>query len=91
MHTKTEKTVCTVEKEKFVSPCDTLKKAIEHNSKKGIFYWKFTNTDTGKISMLLFGTRSGYYKDEGIIFNYCPFCGVNISVVADDSEQKQEQ
>lgn len=65
-----------------VEPCEGLHDACEGDvptgKARGIYRWAFTNLTTHKPSRTLFGVKtSGHPK--GLIFNFCPLCGTNLS------------
>jgi len=59
----------------FIEPCDTLMKTAG----EGIFiktvFDAMENT-SGRI--VYFAYKGGAYRDRGIVFTYCPFCGEQI-------------
>ena len=63
-------------------PCSLLAQSAEDFSpvgkRKGLFTWTYVSITSGKISRIVYGAKSGQYIN-GIYFNYCPFCGVDIT------------
>jgi hypothetical protein len=72
---------------KIIEPCETLKDSCEYGhpngKKKGLFCWSLTNLNTGGESRRLFGAKSGEHLGKGIIFNFCPFCGTDMTGAQD--------
>jgi hypothetical protein len=69
---------CTVREGAFVEPCDALSSIIDSFSRaKGVFIQNLTNRQTNKPSRSYVGIKSTNHKN-GILFNFCPFCGVEI-------------
>lgn len=73
---------CTVEGGKFVQACDLLKRNTEQNhpvgKRKGIFSWALSSPSAGK-TRTFYGSKSGEMVSAGMAFNFCPFCGADIS------------
>lgn len=64
-----------------VSPCWTLSASVaglNFESKKGVIAWSTINMTTGKTGQAYYGVKSGEFAKSGILFNHCPFCGVEI-------------
>lgn len=64
-----------------VIPCTTLDEAVDDlytRTPKGLFDLVVTNCETGEQHTKGFGVKTGEHKKKGIMFNYCPFCGVDI-------------
>ena len=76
---------CSVRDGNFVEPCDTLEKAtdrrVSEGTRKGLIVWPLVNTNTRQPSRTLYGARTDEFA-KGIIFNFCPFCGVQIDAPA---------
>jgi hypothetical protein len=72
---------CSVREGRFVDPCDSLDAASEYGHptrrSKGLFAWALSNPNGPTRTM--YGVKSGEYVKEGMVFNFCPFCGANIS------------
>ena len=76
---------CKVLKGKFVRPCKGLASVAEpmigRRPRRGVIKWtyhKIVGNDFGP-SRVFFGVASGAHTATGICFNYCPFCGKDIS------------
>lgn len=70
-HRRTRK--CTLTK-----TCDTLADRVGDRPHKGIVSWSLLNVETGKRKPTLVGyVTSG--KDTGLVFNFCPWCGYDMS------------
>jgi hypothetical protein len=74
---------CSVRDGRFVEPCTTLASTIENHTPafskaKGMAFWRYTNFRTGHPSRSFVGILSKSYP-KGMLFNFCPFCGGNIS------------
>jgi hypothetical protein len=77
-------TTCTVREGRFVDPCDTLDRMVENqfsafSRAKGITRWAYTNMKTREPSRTFFGVKCRA-QPNGILFNFCPFCGAQIDV-----------
>lgn len=74
--------LCTVRDGRFVEPCDSLTKATEYGhprgKQKGIFQYAYSNFEDGP-TRTMFGAKSGEQVERGLLFNFCPYCGANIS------------
>lgn len=66
---------------KIVEPCTALRGVISglnpSGNTKGIFAWEYSNIATGEATRRMVGIKSEMAKN-GLIFNYCPFCGQKI-------------
>ena len=72
---------CVIQGDKVV-PCDTLNNAVDNlytRCRKGIFELLVTSILLDDWSVKGYGVKSGKYVKQGIMFNYCPFCGTDIS------------
>lgn len=76
---------CTVRDELFVDPCETLENVIHNNTpgfskRKGVAIWHMRKRVGGKTvpSRTYLGIICEAYPD-GFLFNFCPFCGTDIS------------
>lgn len=70
---------CKVSKQ-IVAACNSLievSEAVTQKKHKGIFEWRYANLKTGKISRSFFGAKNEMHRN-GLVFNFCPYCGVNI-------------
>ena len=54
--------------------CMILGEVTDAIGGKGLVIWNFTNNKTGKPTRSLIGFKRKM-KDDGMIFNFCPFCG----------------
>ena len=68
----------------FVRPCSSLLRALEGNASglgrsKGLFHDHLLNLETGEHSMSYVKMKLGEFMQKGVIINFCPFCGINIS------------
>jgi len=76
----------------IIMPCKLLDKALEGVSlskRAGLSLLVLSNGETGKTGILL---RSGDYHREGVIINYCPFCGTPIAdqfVLEEEANENQ--
>ncbi len=84
---------CTVKDGRFVVPCSTLAGVIDNNipgfsKAKGVFIQQLSNRYTGKPARTYIGIKSKMHP-RGFLFNFCPFCGGDISApfMRDQSEQ----
>ena len=60
-----------------VSEAATLK------NQKGILEWRYSNLETGKTTRTFFGVKSDKYI-TGLVFNFCPYCGVELRKAQDN-------
>jgi hypothetical protein len=88
------KTKCKVRDNRFVDPCETLSQTIDNNipgfsKATGVFIQHLTNMKTFKPSRTYVGLKSKNFKN-GLLFNFCPFCGEDISdpFMKDDEDPK---
>lgn len=83
---------CIVKNGKFVEPCDRLHSASEQGNpsgnKKGIFAWAYNNQEGPTRTM--FGVKGGEHIKNGLLFNFCPFCGERIDTPFNDNNENQE-
>jgi len=56
--------------------CDALSERVTDMS--GIVSWNIINVTTGKRKPSLIGYKANR-KDKGLVFNYCPWCGYDMS------------
>jgi hypothetical protein len=80
---ETRKIACTVSDGRFVEPCDGLAELVENPNSafsraKGITCWNYTNMETLKPSRRFYGVKSKSHPN-GLLFNFCPLCGTDIS------------
>ena len=71
---------CSVEN-KHVIPCEGLLSLVEgkySDTKKGLFFLDLMSADTGESTRSGYGIKSGQHKKNGVILNYCPWCGEKI-------------
>lgn len=74
---------CEVREGRFIDPCDTLAKATDINQpsfskSKGLFRAELFDRVKMEQSRSYHGVRTKAFDKGGILFNYCPFCGVQI-------------
>ena len=73
--------VCSVEGD-MVIPCKLLDRSVDNlytRVRKGIFDLVVTDIYTSEQHTKGFGVKAGDFIKKGIMFNFCPFCGENIS------------
>lgn len=76
---------CSVERGEVVHPCASLSSALECDNptgkRKGVWCWHYVDIkgDWDKPSRQFFGVKSGEHVEKGFAFNFCPWCGVDIS------------
>lgn len=61
-----------------LSLCEGLQKSIQEQRRGGITEEIILNIRTGKNIRRLLVLRSGDFRKNGIVLNYCPFCGEQI-------------
>lgn len=74
---------CTVREGHFVEPCTTLDENTDNpqaafGKAKGITAWRYTSMTTHQPSRTFFGVKTKQ-NPNGHLFNFCPFCGEDIS------------
>lgn len=73
---------CTVTDGKFVDACPALLACTEFGNpsgkRKGLYAWEMHSPQTGP-TRTMFGVKSGEHVVKGMLFNFCPFCGEEIS------------
>jgi hypothetical protein len=74
----TEPTKCRVE-DGLLTPCWVLDELIDDDRKRGIVFRQFRNLETLKPTRSCAVIRSGDKHKNGVIANYCPFCGESIA------------
>lgn len=82
---------CTVTDGRFVEPCSALDQNVQNNipgfsKAKGIAVWNLVNHDTHKPSRRYFGVKTPAHPN-GFLFNFCPFCGVQIDAPFAEKEE----
>ena len=77
----------------FVTGCSALEKVAElpHGKSKGIKKVSTHNTITGKPFRTYYMVRSGDHKERGLILNFCPMCGTDISKMFRDEEKQNHE
>lgn len=59
-----------------ITPCIALRQSTEagvpQSTQRGIWLWQINQTN-------VYGAKSGHLARQGVLFNYCPFCGVKIN------------
>lgn len=67
---------------RFLHPCSSLNRALEvghsQSRSKGLFLDTFINLSTGEPTMSFVRLKLGDFMKEGVVTNFCPFCGINI-------------
>lgn len=79
---------------KFLRPCSALSRIIEDapsgGRAKGFFLDTYMNLKTGEMTMSFVRIKLGEWLKNGIVANFCPFCGVNIrNHIAEDKNDGQ--
>lgn len=81
-----ERLNCSVRDGRFVEPCCTLQKQIEYCTNagrfKGLFALNYTNIHTREPSRSMVGIKTGKTDKGGLLLNFCPWCGTDISAPA---------
>jgi hypothetical protein len=78
MEKNKEATKCKVVDGK-IKPCKFLNKAIELGVKKGFVIRETLDLEKHKIKDSFVGYKGGEYGKNGVVINFCPFCGEEIS------------
>lgn len=75
---------CAVEGD-AVDPCPVLARAIEFQSRegKGLRFVQLIDLATWLPTRSFVTVRSGEFVKQGIVLNFCPFCGTDISTHTD--------
>lgn len=84
---------CTVRDGHFVEPCTTLDENTDNQQAafgraKGITAWRYTSMTTLKPSRTFYGAKTKR-NPNGHLFNFCPFCGEDISKPFMNDEDEQ--
>lgn len=92
-HNAERKIRCTVRDGRFVEPCEALEQLIDvhqpgFSRKRGVFQTTYTNMQTHEPSRSFVGIKCDEYKN-GLLFNFCPVCGANISAPFASKEDDQ--
>lgn len=90
-----EFTKCTVRDGRFVDACSTLLECADNiipgfSKAKGIARWSYTNLTTLQPSRTFYGVKTKE-NPNGMLFNFCPFCGEPIDAPFLDDEEQAEQ
>lgn len=75
-----------------VIPCHGLEACLEeaNSRKKGVSMILVSNIHTGDVTKTGVVLRSGDHAKKGIIMNFCPFCGEDISSVITGRNPREE-
>lgn len=64
----------------ILKPCEAMDKALQYDYRaKGIGYMSFRNLNTGEVTKSVAVIHSGNLPKQGLVANFCPFCGADIS------------
>lgn len=64
----------------FIKPCKRFNEILNsQNARTGLVFEEIVSIKTGKRTRDWVIAKSGKHKKQGIIINFCPICGVNIS------------
>ncbi len=77
----TRKKTCTIDG-RVVHACSPLFEVTDchpFSNGKGVCEWDGTDTETGKLIRRMYGVKGGEHRKQGLAFNFCPFCGVDLS------------
>lgn len=83
---------CSIEDGIRVVPCWALDEVTADNNplgnRKGVMSWTLLkmNQSPPKVSLHIYGVKSGKHDKNGVCFNYCPFCGEKINPRDDGDE-----
>lgn len=86
-----ERVKCNVLDGNFVEPCTSLSENTDNafaaaGRAKGITRWTYWDTVDRVPSRTFFGVKTKA-RPDGFLFNFCPFCGEDISAPFMDKEQ----
>lgn len=89
-----KKLKCTVREGRFVDPCDTLESQTDNiaagfSRAKGTARWHYTNINNRQPSRTFFGVKTRE-SPNGMLFNFCPWCGERIDAPFADSDDEPE-
>lgn len=71
---------CTT-KNGMISPCFGLDQIIEGDvPNRRVAMLSLTNMETMQVARQHVVSYSGQHRKNGIVFNYCPFCGKNMNL-----------
>lgn len=68
---------CKIEKGRIVG-CLGMRRVLELPGHKGIVLGNLFNMETHALTSMI-TVHSGEYSKKGLVANFCPFCGENIS------------
>lgn len=72
---------CQIEN-RFIRPCPSLNRIIESSASagraKGFFLDTLMNLKTGELTRSFIRIKLGEFVKNGVVANFCPFCGKNI-------------
>ena len=69
---------CKIE-DRILSPCYALHSLLVAPSvKRGLYFQPFINLEDGEVTSTCVIAKSELHKN-GVVVNFCPFCGLNIS------------
>jgi hypothetical protein len=77
--------------DRFVEPCWSLSSMVENiapgfSAQKGVSCWSYSNMQTMQPSRRFYGIKSKA-QPRGMLFNFCPWCGADISEPFMDKEE----
>jgi len=82
---------CSVRDGSFVEPCQALADNVDNPASafsraKGVTRWAYTNLRTHKPTRTFFGVKTRA-NPNGMLFNFCPWCGEDISAPFVDKDE----
>lgn len=84
---------CTVTNGKFIEPCSHLSNVTEFGNprlkSKGVWCYQYYSQTSHEPSRRFFGCKSGDRVEKGMAFNFCPFCGTDISAPFTEPEHQE--
>lgn len=76
--TEVHRDYCRIE-DGILYPCRAMNDALQEGRAKGIEYLEVWDFKQYKVSKSMAVIHSGKLPKEGVVANYCPFCGVPIA------------
>lgn len=72
-----------------INPCFGMIEILDggpSGNRKGVVCWNFVDLKTQKFTRNLYGVKSGKHVKNGMLFNFCPICGVEIHPQPDEDD-----
>ncbi len=70
---------CSVDANGSIAACRTLSASVQTvngHGGRGVACWSYVNMTSESVRQD-YGVKSGGFSKKGLVFNHCPFCGVD--------------